>query len=224
MADETPSEEEVGLRPLPQQLIGASSEVTHETREQQVEAVTPSPMDSSSEHRLAAASSEGFAESLWNCHAYLNEYIRFADAKAGVVLTFTSALFAGLSATGLHQAILSDQAALLLVAVILLAFGSLVSSIVAAVLAVLPRTKKTQERNVLSWPDIAAFATVAAYEEAWTAAASSCQITPQLIRHLYLLGQVCERKYRWVHRSILLTAIGATAGMAALLLRELASP
>ncbi|MCY2926387.1 MAG: hypothetical protein NT031_13295 [Planctomycetota bacterium] len=37
-------------------------------------------------------------EFAWNTHRYLNEYIRFADAKAGVVIAVCSALVASLYA------------------------------------------------------------------------------------------------------------------------------
>lgn len=42
-------------------------------------------------------------EFLWNSHSYLNEYIRFADTKAEIVIGWTSAVIGALLASGFHK-------------------------------------------------------------------------------------------------------------------------
>src|SRR2546428_5070756 len=98
-------------------------------------------------------------EFLWKVHSYTNDYIRFADAKAGFSVGIASALLAVLYAAKCHELFvtLAPVQRTPLAWVSVGAFLSLVASILAAVAAVRPRLWTHSDKGFIFWRGIAEY-------------------------------------------------------------------
>src|SRR5689334_35084 len=96
---------------------------------------------------MNTSATEKPVEFLWNTHSYVNEYIRFADTKAELVIGWTSAVMGallaadfdknfGLSASGILSAV---------------GLGCLLAAFVCAFMAVVPRLRTTQAPAFIYW-------------------------------------------------------------------------
>jgi hypothetical protein len=150
----------------------------------------------------------------------MNEYIRFADTKAGVVIVLASGLVAGLYAAKLHVPIMSASPFALgwLGVLSALGFLFLTSGILLAVWAIRPRLTNDQRRGFVFWESIRGFRSASEYWQALRAEGEE-RLGEHLAGHLYMLSSVCRRKYFWVALSIWVSLGGAVAGTAALLLK-----
>jgi len=177
-------------------------------------AVTPSPQTS------GTPGVGGEVQYLWNVHGYMNEYIRFADTKAGVVIVLASGLVAGLYAANLHVPIVSTWPVAWewLGVLSALAFLLLASGIVLAVWAIRPRLTNDQQCGFVFWESIRGFRSASEYWQALRAEGEE-RLAEHLAGHLYTLASVCRKKYFWVAVSIWVSLGGAAAGTAALLLK-----
>ena len=151
----------------------------------------------------------GLSEFLWNVHSYTNEYIRFADAKAGVVITLASALIGALFTADLHHAFMrfpvpqwrfTGWGACL-------AFLSLVAAIAASGWAVRPRLWTKQKPGVIFWESIVAHRSSDAF---WGNLRLTDDLarTEHVARHIYDLGGVCRAKYRLAAIGLWLAILG----------------
>lgn len=144
-------------------------------------------------------------EFLWNTHSYVNEYIRFADTKAELVIGWTSALIGLLFATDFHHRLCQ-----LNVASCIATFGLavLVLAFVCAFRTVIPRLKTTQKTGYIFWGNILAHKTKDEYVTKVTVLKPDEQ-NEQVAQHLHDLSNVCDGKFWWVNRSIYLAFGGS---------------
>lgn len=168
-------------------------------------AVSPSPANTST---LPHA-----GEFLWKTHSYINEYIRFADAKAGFTVAIATALIGALFTARCHERFLY-------IAPVqwtgigwlsFLSFAFLLASILAAVAAVRPRLWTTPSEGFIFWESVTAFKS----PENFTGALlnqTPDSLAVQVAHHVYALSTVCRRKYLYVNAAIMLGVAGGILG------------
>ena len=161
------------------------------------------------------------ADFLWNTHQYLNEYIRFSDAKAGVVIVLASGIIAAMYSAQLHVAVLGTSVAdwRWLEQLSAVGFSLLAAAVVLAVWAIRPRLTNNQPTGFVFWDSIRAFGSAQAF---WNAlhAQNKSRLEEHLSEHLFTLAGVCHRKYFWASLSIWAALLGSAAGVAAILLSD----
>jgi len=169
----------------------------------------------------AALSREPSLDFAWNVHEYINEYIRFADAKAGAVIAFASALIAALYAAGLHKQVLTKPLSesgwfgvLAVAAFLLLGTGVLLAGY-----AIRPRLINRQSQGFVFWGSILGYGTST---DLWRAFQNQAEehLTEHLVHHLHTLAHVCDRKYFWVGVSMWCTFVGGLVGTLVLIVRD----
>ena len=164
-------------------------------------------------------------EFLWKVHAYTNDYIRFADAKAGFCAGVASALMGALFASRFQdfftKALARDPGATwnLLAGASLLAFTFLGASVVAAIAAIRPRLWTHSNKGFIFWESISSYRTAAEFGAAYETQ-TELELNACLSHHLYSLATICRRKYACVNAAIWLTTIGGAFAAIALLLNR----
>jgi hypothetical protein len=157
---------------------------------------------------------------LWKTHEYINNYIRFADAKAAVVVALASGLLGQLFTVKAHHAILHPGTSLFnptnpefwLGLGSLLAFSFLGLAVLFSVWGLAPHLwlRFLQKWNaqplssspgLVFWGDILAHGNAEAYWRNLSAQAPP-DVAKQLAHHLYVLSGIAHDKFRYVDRSI----------------------
>jgi uncharacterized integral membrane protein len=162
------------------------------------------------------------SEFLWNTHQYLNEYIRFSDAKAGVVIVFASGIIAAMYSVQLHVAVFSAWPAgwRWLEWAAAAGFALLAAAVILSVWAIRPRLTNSQRQGFIFWDSIRGFSSAADFRRALLTQ-NSTGMAEHLAEHLFTLAGVSHRKYFCVSLSIWAALLGATAGAAAIVLKDL---
>jgi hypothetical protein len=150
-------------------------------------------------------------EFLWNVHSYTNEYIRFADTKAAVVVAWSSAIIGALASQSVQNRFLDIQlrsadwlnAGTALLAFILTAAGFLISLYV--VFPRLTKGGKPHDTDLVFWEHVRAFDSAAAYSHAIE---QQKDLSLCLSRHVYVIAEIARKKYWWLRVAICSTAIG----------------
>ncbi len=201
---------------LPEALLHAA------TPEVLVTGRTPEAPEALSRTSSAApqpsANFEQEREYLWKAHSYTNDYIRFADAKAGFCVGIASAILWALFAAKCHDLFITF-APLQWTPLAWLSFGSflsLVSSIVFAIIAVRPRLWTHSPKGFIFWQSVVEYDGPDDFTEAFKALGPE-DLGVHLAHHLYSLAKVAASKYTWVNRAILTGTAGALFGIAVLL-------
>lgn len=146
-----------------------------------------------------------FRESfLWHVHSYVNEYIRFADTKASLVIGWTSALIGVLTASNFHKRFEWSPPGIICVA----GFLGLIAAFVCAFIAIWPRLRTSQSKGFIFWKSILANGNreifVAAFNQETAGA-----LLEGVSQHLHDLSGVCSKKFCWVSYSIVFAFIGS---------------
>jgi len=126
---------------------------------------------------------------LWQVNAYLNEYIQFADAKAGAVVTFFAVVL-GLY-TGLWPEESKNCCFWLGVVLSLL-------PIIAALVVITPRLTKGSDQGVIFWGHIVGFEDLDQYANA----VKSADFIKEITQQNYFLAKIAQLKYRWLKRAM----------------------
>lgn len=158
---------------------------------------------------------------LWHVHEYVNEYIRFGDAKAAFAGTFASGLLAVLYSSRAHAEALQVPCRQWSVATWLAVPASvfLAASVVLALLTVRPRLRSSQSKGFIFWGNIAAHRKVDVFQASFHSQSEEA-LNDQLLHHLFDLSQkVCLPKYRQISLSIATLGIGGLLAGAALALQ-----
>lgn len=180
-------------------------------------------------------------EFLWEVHGYTNEYIRFADQKAGLVLAIESGLVAVMYAAELHQACALSRLALshrdaslqdtLLGSAAFLGFLCLLAGASFALLAITPRLWhqfKTSVRErvfgplangtpagAIFWKQVLANDSAEGYL-GHVRGMDERMRTAAVAAHVHTLAGVADTKFGWVNMSIFAGAVGAAFAVLAL--------
>lgn len=156
-------------------------------------------------------------ESAWAIHSYVNEYIRFGDAKALVVIAWCSSLIAGLYSLNAHRLIVDlweqfSWPAVLHALGAVLAFGLLVAGFTFSVLAIRPNLTTSRERGVIFWQTVRNFDTGTDYAQ-HLRGMGVIEFHEEVGRHIFDIAGIATRKYWWVNRSIWLAAAGSIVAL-----------
>ena len=154
-------------------------------------------------------------EFAWNVHSYINEHIRFGDAKALVIVAWSSALIGALYGVNAHSAFMDkkfstnvDWSATGWALMSLLSFIILVVSFVLAIIAVRPNLRSSQKLGLVFWESVLGYRTGANYHEAFTGTTEN-DLVQNLTHHIFDLSGVASSKFRWVNVAIIFAVLGS---------------
>jgi len=157
---------------------------------------------------------------LWNAHTYVNEYIRFADTKAGVVIIFVSSLVGAFYASDLQSLFMESTPRNWPTSgwVGFSVFVLLLCAITCAVLSILPRLSRKEEVGPIFWNSIVNHGDPATF---WSSVSKQSEraLGQHLAFHLFQISTICKKKYWWVSSSIILSMLGGILGIIALMCR-----
>jgi hypothetical protein len=158
---------------------------------------------------------------LWQVHSYVNEYIRFADAKAGVAVTAGFALIAGFYSADLQVGFAGKAVCDWTFDgwLAFLAFLGLVLATIAGAIAVRPRLWNTAQEGLIFWESVRMHGSGQAYFDA-VSACDTQAMGRQISEHIFSLAKVASSKYLWASASIVLVGIGGVLGILLLMFRK----
>jgi len=168
-----------------------------------------------------AATSPIREEFLWKVHSYINEYVRFADTKAGFCVALAAAVMGALYSAKAHTQFMGTPPLQwpLLAWLSIAAFAALFASIVFAVSAVRPRLWIHSSKGLIFWDSISKHGSPEAFSSAVLNEPAS-ELDSHVAHHLYSLSAVCRRKYKYVNAAILAGVLGGGLGAIVLLFRQ----
>lgn len=156
-----------------------------------------------------ASKDEGKLDFLWEVHKYTNEYIHFADTKAAFIAGVDAALIGTAVSTSLFDSCFRQTPChwpvavwLGIVGVILLAL-----SIGFCVSTIIPRLRHNATHGFIYWDSIVAHGSPQTFREAFVAL-SSDGILAELANHIFVLGTISKRKYRFVREAVRSCVVG----------------
>lgn len=149
-------------------------------------------------------------EFLWNQHAYISDYIKFADAKAALIASGTTAIIgAAFGARFKPAAILALRAPTSLRSCILLvSFLALALSVLLSAWCIKPRLLTGKTLAPMSWVDISNYQNAQAFEKAHYCLKPD-ELGPMLARQIFYMSKICRRKHRLVALSLWSCIVGA---------------
>jgi hypothetical protein len=161
--------------------------------------------------RSASVDEDVFMEEyLWHVNEYLNEHVRFSDAKAGSVIVLAGALLSLLYSGGLHHTFASaplSQWTLRSVAA-MVTYALLGSSVLAAAWTMRPRLVRNFATGYVFWESILAHGSAADFV-ADLNKRSRAELLDHLAVQLYAVSGILSAKFRWVGRAVILCLAGA---------------
>jgi hypothetical protein len=153
---------------------------------------------------------------LWKQHAYISDFIKFADAKSGLIISLTLGYLAVLLSTASRFRPLLPQHFLRTVTCTqLFACTTLVVlfvSMMCAVWAIYPRLKIGPGIGPISWVEISSFSTPEIFVHASTSLSPTSAVR-LMARQNYYMSKVCRRKNQLIQRSLLFSVIGAVISL-----------
>lgn len=183
--------------------------------------IPPSVLESTSTSRsatpigtLAEDISGAREEFTRHVHAYVNDYVRFADEKAAFIVTFASASLAFLHTQNLLPALGLDVSLIGLLR--FLAATGLGLSILFAMWVVLPR-RRGGSQGLVFWLAIAARQSPEAYESSLRTASREV-LESELERHTHEVSVVCAAKYQRLAWAMYIGCVGVFASVGLIML------
>lgn len=156
---------------------------------------------------------------LWKIHGYTNDYIRFADTKAGfaagVVLAVMGALVASHTFDSLGRIPFAQLHYRVWLGV--LGLATLISSFIFAVLAIKPRLKSETHKGFIFWESVREYGSDFSYAGACKKL-STDEMEFNVSRHIFALAGIAKRKYFWTNLSILTGSVGGLIAGAVVLM------
>jgi len=155
----------------------------------------------------------GRLDYFWKAHSYVSDYIRFADAKAGAVIAWSTTVGGALIAKGFYDGSACPWHSIWRLAGLAL----LIAGALSAIAAIGPRLRTSQTRGFIFWESVLGHGGKAGF----TTAAKSItegEALKHVAEHLFDLAAICRRKYWWVNLGILLALAGSAVSGAAYLL------
>ncbi len=155
---------------------------------------------------------------LWNVHKYVNDYIRFADTKANIILGFSVALLGVLKATGAAvQLRTPPQTWTLYSWSSFLAVALLVGAVCFAAISVVPRLQNPSGLGYLFWDAIGQHQSGKEFWEGLQGLKGE-DLAKELAYHLFVICGIATKKYNWLRLSTASAVGGALAAVAAMIL------
>ena len=153
-------------------------------------------------------------EFLWNTHQYLNEYIRFADAKAFGVVAMNVAILGGLMSVNVGHLVQTaewtfspDWKFTAGVVCALCAIGLLVASLLFCIMVVIPRLTPKSVRHLVFWDGVLSYPSPSDYHEA-VMSNSEAALNRAVGEHIHQLSTVASKKFYAIRQAIVLAAVG----------------
>ncbi|NNJ24325.1 Pycsar system effector family protein [Alienimonas chondri] len=152
---------------------------------------------------------------VWGVHSYLNEYIRFADAKAVVLAGWCVGILSYLHDDVGLASVMSGRANLAWFG--WFSLGSVAVAVVGCACAVCPRLRslpasvrdwwkgEKPQAGLIFWRDVLRHGSPAAYRAALVKASGADQVSA-LANHVYVLSEIADGKYRPLHWALLAAA------------------
>jgi len=166
-----------------------------------------SPMPTKTEVPVGDETTTVFTSSV---HAYINDYIKFADQKAAFVFAAVAAMLALLQKNSVTKIWIKSPAMWSLTeALAACAVVSLLVSAAASLLVVLPR-KKGSPTGMVFWGAISKCRSAEEYASL-VRAMEPAQLTKARLQHCHELSLVCTRKYKALSWAIWSAAAGFLA-------------
>jgi hypothetical protein len=146
---------------------------------------------------------------LWKIHGYTNDYIRFADTKAGFAAGTVAAVIGALVASHPFDTLsqMSFEHLPYRVWWSAVALAILLVSFISALLAIRPRLKSTVPKGFIFWTSVVEHESDLAYASECKRLTSD-EMELNVSRHIYALAAISKRKYFWTNLSILSGAMG----------------
>jgi hypothetical protein len=190
-------------------------------------ATAPAPNKIDTPSSLAADSGhdKSRVDFLWRVHSYTNDYIRFADTKAGFTAGIVAALMGALIAshpfdsighTPIYQWHYRTWASIIALLFLLFSFGF-------ALWAIKPRRNTSMPKGFIYWDSIAAHTSDAGFAEACRQL-NEDDLELNVARHLHTLAGICKRKYDWTALAIQTGCVGGAVAGAVILTSHLFLP
>lgn len=152
-------------------------------------------------------------EFAWKTHEYVRSMLQFADAKAAVVVAWSSALLGALlSNRAIERVGLSYDGVLSIVSLALMSAAFFV-----AVFAVVPRLGKSSNERMLYFRCIASYEDAFLYEEL-VEKLDSRDILREVTHHTSDLASITERKHLLVVRAVWIALAGSAFSTVTVLL------
>lgn len=159
-------------------------------------------------------------EFIWKVHGYTNEHIRFADTKAGAVITASGGILGVLLAAKVHHHFMDatfsvpfDGKQTFLALASLGAFVLLGAALGFAFWAVKPRLwskkgSRIHPKGVLYWENVTRHTVEEYVKEVQALSEGDLVRIPS--EHVHVLAGIASEKYFWVNLSVMLGAAGGT--------------
>ena len=157
---------------------------------------------------------------LWSTHRYLNDYIRFADTKAGFTIAISSSITTALFHSKVQDSFLlvaPKQWGIVAFAAVF-AFLALIVSISFGAWTIRPRLSTRQSKGFIYWGSIARYGAPEAFWDALKRRPEG-EMAEYLAHHVFDLSEVCKMKYASVRSAMLWAAVGATLSILVMLFK-----
>ena len=161
------------------------------------------------------ASDPEVREFLWNVHKYTNEYIRFADTKAGFTAGAVTALIGGLVASSILDSCLRMSVCRWSILQWLCVLGVLLLSISLALCigAIRPRLWNNTPAGYIFWGSIVGHGSAHQFTDK-VHNLTETDRSRMVSEHLFTLASIAKRKYEYVDLAIIVgVAGGVLAGV-----------
>jgi hypothetical protein len=176
---------------------------------------------------------------LWHIHAYSNDYVRFADQKAGLILAIETGLVAALYSAKLHKACsisrLSYENATVFETALgsfaALAFAGLLVAVICSVKAIMPRLwhdfrpslmarlrtrlANGMDKGAIFWRQVLKNNDKEDYAN-YVVGLDRGRMANAVAYHIYSLAGVANAKFDWINLSIAFGSVGAIFAILAL--------
>ena len=159
------------------------------------------------------ADDKRLSDYLWNLHKYVNDYVRFGDTKAAVILVFCTGLVGVLYNVKAPKRLLNVAPAdwtfgdgLLVLSLILLS-----AAVFCIAMVIVPRTRSRQTRGFVYWNTILEHGTAETYWQK-ISERTDRELSEHLAHHVYDVASIVSRKYWWMNWAMRLALPGAGLG------------
>ncbi len=158
----------------------------------------------------------------WKTHEYINNYIRFADTKAALIIAWSSAILGTLYVGRLHEAVMQSHFTFKGISwattLATLAFPLLGVSFLAAAWSIIPRLPTKQLSGLVFWESILVHASGDLYANE-LGRNDTNQLTRHLCLQIHTVAAVARKKYLCITLSMWIALSGTILGILSILIK-----